>query len=208
MSWLEFISSIVKSIAWPIIVLIAVLALRKPVSQLILKLAQLKLKTIKYGEMEATFEDSLEDAEAKANISYSVDLSDTIKEMSVSDLQKTIDPYYEENFFLQIAEEAPYLGVFMSWHELEVELASVMKRLGDPLSDLKTLANLPYKSFQYLLENGHITKSYYNLFLDLRHMRNIAVHHQSETVITSEDAIRYRNIAIKVIRQLKEINPV
>ncbi|PKJ57768.1 hypothetical protein EH11_01743 [Bacillus subtilis] len=195
MNWLEFWASIVKTIAWPIIVLVAILIFRKPIETLI---AQLKLKRLKYKDFDAAFEDDLKNAESKVNT------SDIAKDTESSGNNHDI----EERFFTQITEEAPYLGVFMSWHELEIELVKAMRRLGNPVQERPmNFLNRSKLHFDYLLENGYITQNYFDLFLDLRRMRNKAVHHP-ESVITYEDSIRYRKITKKVIRQLEDINPI
>ncbi|MCY8307175.1 hypothetical protein MOC96_00200 [Bacillus vallismortis] len=209
MSWQEFISSIVKSTAWPIIVLIAVLALRKPVETLILKIAQLRLKTFRYGELEATFEDILDEAEAKAEETKEANDQVSSNDNSERDIYSDIItvPYdLEEHLFTKTAEEAPYLGVFISWRELELELASTMKRLGDPITELsRDKLNKDKKIIHYLEENGYLNREHTLLFKKLRAMRNTAVHHP-ETVITYEEAARYRNLTKSLIRALKRIS--
>ncbi|MCY8590179.1 hypothetical protein [Bacillus haynesii] len=44
MNWMEFISSIIRSIAWPAVVLIAILKLKNPLSNLISTVAKIKYK--------------------------------------------------------------------------------------------------------------------------------------------------------------------
>lgn len=44
MNWMEFVSSLVKSIIWPIAIIIIVIKLKKPVSNLISTLAKIKYK--------------------------------------------------------------------------------------------------------------------------------------------------------------------
>ncbi|MDL5023941.1 hypothetical protein [Bacillus velezensis] len=44
MNWLEFISSILKNLAWPVVILIAALKLKEPLSKMISTLAKIKYK--------------------------------------------------------------------------------------------------------------------------------------------------------------------
>ncbi|MBZ6490562.1 hypothetical protein [Bacillus subtilis] len=202
MSWLEFISSIIKSIAWPIIVLIAVLALRKPVSQLILKLAELKLKTVKYGEFEATFEDKLEDAESNV-----IPVADTENSEEASSEVTDAD-----RLFANIAEEAPHLGVVLSWQMLEFELNKAVKRLG-LYEDLSQGVNIKRPSnttqtIRYLMSQGYLNKKFYKSFKDLQLLRNYAVHRADhDYLITFEEAIRYRKLTKTLIKELQGLTP-
>ncbi|MEC1665515.1 hypothetical protein [Bacillus halotolerans] len=204
MSWLEFISSIIKSIAWPIIVLIAVLALRKPVSQLILKLAELKLKTVKYGEFEATFEDKLEDAES--NVNPEADTSENGAEEGSSEITD------QDRLFANIAEEAPHLGVVLSWQELEFELNKATKRLGlnDSLYqgvNIKRPAST-IQTIKYLVSQGYLNKNFYKSLKGLQQLRNFAVHRaDNDYLITFEEAIRYRKLTKTLIKELQSLTP-
>ena len=58
MSWLQFISSLAALIAWPAAAVLIVLLFRKVVVRLLPQ-----LKTIKYGNVEATFGEALQEAE-------------------------------------------------------------------------------------------------------------------------------------------------
>ncbi|MGE9880290.1 hypothetical protein [Bacillus velezensis] len=200
MNWLEFISSIIKSTAWPVIVLLAILILRKPFETLILKIAQLKLKSFKYKGIEATFEDSLENAESKVDDTDTHDMN--------HDTEPIIIPFnVEKQFFYEIAKEAPYLGVFMSWHELELELASVFERIGAPVLPGKELTalNATSRIFYFLMKQGYIDSKYGDLFYDLRRMKDQAIHFP-ESPILYEEAVRYRKLTKKLIAQLKKIS--
>lgn len=204
MSWLEFISSIIKSVAWPIIVLIAVLALRKPVSQLILKLAELKLKTVKYGEFEATFEDKLEDVESNVNpegesVNSSVNDSEDVS-FKNTDLA-----------FVNIAEEAPHLAVAMAWQELEYAITNILIELGvyESLFVGVRIKRPPtaYQGIKYLNNNGYISDNFVKTFNDLHQLRRFAVHNHHDHLITYDEAIRYRKVTKRLIKMLQAATP-
>ncbi|CAI6221680.1 hypothetical protein NRS6160_01180 [Bacillus subtilis] len=205
MSWLEFISSIIKSVAWPIIVLVAVLALRKPVSQLILKLAELKLKSVRYGEFEATFEDKLEDAESNVNPNGEDDNSLNNDTVSAKD---TIN----DQSFASIAEEKPFLGVILSWQELEHQMIETMTEFGLYESSYSgaEMKRPPTMSqcIKDLNKRGYLSKRFIKTFSDLQQLRNIAVHSAPHDYsITFEESVRYRKLIKRLIKELQAMTP-
>lgn len=215
MNWMEFISSIIRSIAWPIIVLIAVLLLKKPVSQLIIKIAELKLKTVRYGDWELNFGEELDQVETELNNSETThesskdEGSKVVDKNSDSDLVGTIT--VEENvdfIFQRLVYEAPYLAVIKSWIDLEEEIYNTLKRIGSPIIAQKAAANPARVYIKYLISNEYLSNSFYDVFLELFKLRNLAVHKvDSATTITAKDAKRYHKLTLKLINELKNINP-
>ncbi|NTU28470.1 hypothetical protein HPX95_20285 [Bacillus tequilensis] len=213
MSWLEFISSILKSITWPIIVLIAVLALRKPVSQLILKLAELKLKTVKYGDWEFNFAEELKKAESQIEITQ-VEVGKSENQSHHQDISVFTESEIQDFVFEERAKEAPYLAIYDSWSRLEEELKETMKRIGIPpeLTAVDTnehlIKNTPKSHIKFLLNHDFLDVGHYESFLDLQRLRNAAVHEPiSRDNITYNEAERYHRLTRKLIKELRNINP-
>lgn len=212
MSSLEFISSVIKSVAWPITVLIAVLALRKPVSQLILKLAELKLKTVRYGEWEFNFSEELKKAESQIDNTQTE--MDKDENQGPEDLSIFTTDEIEDFYFSEVAKEAPYLAVFDSWSNLEYELRETMKRIGIPpeLTSIKTQQNLikntPKNHIKFLFNHGYLDVGHYEPFMDLQRLRNVAVHEPvAREKISYDEAERYYRLTRKLIKELRNINP-
>ncbi|PNU22878.1 hypothetical protein MHB67_08495 [Bacillus sp. FSL H8-0516] len=194
MNWMEFISSIINSIIWPIVVLVAVLNLRKPVSQLILQLAQLRLKTFKYGDLEIGFEDKLEDVESNVN-SRTEESSSIITE--------------EDRQFDSVARDAPHLGVVLAWQELESELMKAVERLGliDELSDRFYGRSLTtFKVNKLLVKHGYLDEKFYKSVSELQQLRNSAIHpFDNHFSITTDDAKRYRKLTKALIKEIQSL---
>lgn len=61
MDWITFIHNIIESLAWPLVVLIAVMILRQPLIKLLPN-----LRRAKYKDLELLFGEKLEELEARA----------------------------------------------------------------------------------------------------------------------------------------------
>ncbi|MCY8622923.1 hypothetical protein MOD57_17455 [Bacillus spizizenii] len=220
MDWLEFWSSVIKSIAWPIIVLIAVFFLRKPVTQLIEKIAEWKLATLKYGDFEATFSQGLQKVESE------LDESDTSGSSEPDDSQTNKEPSLENSSvdmsgsivvgdnnsdtnINMIAREAPYLAVVLSWVLVEHELDAAMARVGFDSDTLKGKFVTAKLKMRYLIENKYLDKSYYDAFSDLLRLKNVASHEYKEAKnISYYDSMKYNKLTKKIIKGLKDIAPL
>ncbi|MGQ8967923.1 hypothetical protein [Bacillus subtilis] len=219
MDRLEFWSSIIKSITWPIIVLIAVVFLRKPVTQLIEKIAEWKIDSLKYKDFEATFSQGLQKVESELEESDTSNSepgdSQTNKESpsknSNNDLGASIivgDNNSNSNIKL-IAREAPYLAVVMSWILVEDELNSAVARVGYDMDTLRKKGVNATVKMRYLVENNHLDKSYYDAFSDLLRLKNVALHEYKEAKnISYYDSIKYNKLTKKIIKGLKDVAPL
>ena len=76
MNWMEFISSIIKSVIWPVSITIIVIKLKNPVSNLIKTLAKIKYKD---WEFEFMIDKKLD------QISVQIDEAEQIKDTSKSE---------------------------------------------------------------------------------------------------------------------------
>ncbi|MFL0445826.1 hypothetical protein ACH0BE_21715 [Bacillus subtilis] len=223
MDWLEFWSSIIKSITWPIIVLIAVVFLRKPVTQLIEKIAEWKIDSLKYKDFEATFSQGLQKVESELEESDTSNSepgdSQTNKEspsknsnddLGASIIVGDINSNSNSNSNIKlIAREAPYLAVVMSWILVEDELNSAVARVGYDMDTLKKKGVNATVKMRYLVENNHLDKSYYDAFSDLLRLKNVALHEYKEAKnISYYDSIKYNKLTKKIIKGLKDVAPL
>ncbi|MED0777791.1 hypothetical protein [Bacillus siamensis] len=198
MNQLEFWSSVIKSTTWPIVVLIVVWLLRKPITNMIEKIAELKFK---YKDLEATFSKGLHKAEAELEL-----------QSSVSDNSESSDSQEDEESSLKnsnsaiktkIAKEAPHLLVVMSWLLVENELNSVIDKLDNP-SDLRHKP--PTAKMKYLVDNNYLDRSFLDAFVDLGRLRNVAVHNVKEAQnISYLESKKYNNLTKKIIKGLQNI---
>ncbi|MED4460431.1 Uncharacterised protein [Bacillus subtilis] len=225
MDWLEFWSSIIKSLSWPIIVLIAVYFLRKPVTQLIEKIAEWKLASLKYKDFEAIFSQGLQKVESELEESETSNSepgdSQTNKEspsknssndlgasIVVGDNNAVVGDNNSSPNINKIAKEAPYLAVVMSWLLVEDELNSVINKLvtDESLSIAGLKRKPPSAKMHYLVENNYLDRSYFDAFLELARLRNVAVHNYREAKnISYIESKKYNKLTKKIIKGLQSI---
>ncbi|MEC0731296.1 hypothetical protein P8844_01745 [Bacillus spizizenii] len=98
MNWMEFISSIVKSIIWPVAIIILVFKLKQPVSNLISTLAKIKYKD---WEFEFTIDQKLDKISFQLNKEnqYGTDdqnLKDSLNLESNSEITEETHSHYNE----------------------------------------------------------------------------------------------------------------
>ncbi|MBR7880510.1 MULTISPECIES: hypothetical protein [Bacillus amyloliquefaciens group] len=193
--------------------------LRKPVTQLIEKIAEWKLATLKYGDFEATFSQGLQKVESE------LDESDTSGSSEPDDSQTNKEPSLENSSvdmsgsivvgdnnsdtnINMIAREAPYLAVVLSWVLVEHELDAAMARVGFDSDTLKGKFVTAKLKMRYLIENKYLDKSYYDAFSDLLRLKNVASHEYKEAKnISYYDSMKYNKLTKKIIKGLKDIAP-
>lgn len=188
MNWLDFLSSIIASLAWPIVILITVFMLKKPLIERLAVLKSLKMKGI-----ELDFSESLEELEEKYVEKYN-DKDDVIEAWDLA-----IDKKIEE-----LTKIDPGTGIIYAWTELETTLRNKTS-LGSVNHNRPTSAiNLMKEA----INNRMIDEKNYNLFMELRVLRNQITHDKNSTVSLSyEDAIRYVEFIKQIIHELNTSVP-
>ncbi|MFD2256783.1 hypothetical protein ACFSSA_08860 [Luteolibacter algae] len=158
MTFLEFLASLVSSLAWPATIFLAIFFLRKPLVELIPL-----LKKLKYKEFEAEFRDALEATPVPPTIAT----DDTLSADSPGDLLKS------RNYYLQLAEVSPRSAIMEAWLELESASSDAYTRIVKP--GMKVFMN-PRDTAQYLYGQSLITEDEYKSFQSLARLRNKAAH--------------------------------
>jgi hypothetical protein len=229
MNWMDFVSSIINSAVWPIVVLVVVLVLRKQVVHLIKEFAKLKLETLKYKDFEATFSQGLKKAEEQLDDTVKEEIESEVKnnakpknkqsdinlnvqlaEDSIGYSTSIADPFYFENL-RKVAFEAPHLGVVISWALVEKELDAALKRLGVELEQLEALSPgnkwlNPRVKIKYLINDGYLDGNLYTALIDLYALRNVAAHDiDAASKITYSEWKKYSSLIDKVLKQLRSI---
>jgi hypothetical protein len=151
MDWLQFVSSVVGSLAWPATVIAAVVLLRKPLGKLIPL-----IRTLKYGELQ---------------IDVGMEL-DAVKE-SVEATPDQLDLIPEEPtpVFRQLAQIDPRAAVLSAWAPVELAL----KDLGIRHNVYKV--EMPVNQLTHNLANaGVLDDNTHEVISRLRRIRNEAVH--------------------------------
>jgi hypothetical protein len=149
MGILNFIASIVGSLAWPSFALAMVLFLRKPLRDLIPLLQRLK-----YKDLEVEFGRRVEEVRAE--------LPQTVRQVL---------PGPEMGAIAKLAEISPRSAVLESWLNVEQTALETANRFGANLGPSQT-----YQAIKFLERSDKMDRSLVSLLRDLRGLRNQAAH--------------------------------
>jgi hypothetical protein len=172
MDWLQFTSSIIASLAWPSVLVVLLILLRKQLGSLATRLEELTLP----GGAKAKFKEQLESSRDKAEeVAYESEPGQLKKEPTL------------DGAFLELAKRFPEAAVSQAWKEVEAVLLETRERLLGPNSrqNLNSVV-------RRLREQGLIDGSAEELYLNLRQARNTAVHATEKASITPGEAVEYR----------------
>lgn len=193
MTLLEFIASIIGSLAWPAALVAIALVLREPLKRVLLTLTR-----VKYKEMEIDFGRELEKVAEQA---HSID----VKPVFPLPTGKEKDSSTILGEAARLVEEFPEPAVALAWSAVERELMAAVMRLA--ISPDYPPHNVPAKNIQILREHGLIDQSTYDLLNRMRNLRNIAVHgHGGAGPVTADQAREFLALAGGVVERLKSLN--
>jgi hypothetical protein len=183
---LEFISSLIKSLAWPIVVLTIVILLRQPLIRILSS-----LNKVTFNNLEMDFEKKLDEIES-----------------SLEDKEQIFDKDQENNEqdeqIKEVAAVSPNASITMSWSMVEQEIQATIQRLA--ISPDYPAHNSPFKNIVLLKNYNILDIETLNILNELRNLRNKAVHsHASDIKLTYLDALKYHELALKVVQVLKNI---
>jgi len=172
-----FIVEILKTIAWPLVSLIIVLLLRKPVIELVSF-----LKKVKYQDLEFEFDREL----------------DQIKEMNPSLTEISVDKFGDEirEKLMKLLSISPESTILESWRLLEnkmIEFARLNKFDFPP-----AVWTMPLVLGGMLLNNKMLSNAQYNTLRSLKYLRDQVTHSKNETVTVS-NALEYINLTVWMI---------
>ncbi len=193
MDWLNFITKIVDSLAWPVCIIVIVLILKKPISALLPM-----LRNLKYKDLELNFGEELKKVEDQA------------KQVLIEHKKpKVIEKKSEKRDSSQIIEESkrlfeefPEPAVALAWSAVETELLAAMMRTAS--SPDSPAYNPPMKNAMYLNNAGFLTSEKMDLLKRMSNLRNIAVHGRGEPV-TIDEAREFIALTEWVVKDLQEI---
>ena len=186
MDKLEFFSSIIKSVAWPAVLLIIVVLLRKPIIKILSNLHK-----VTYNNLEMDFTNKLEEIEV------------TLEDKQLPEVNNQFNNTDSE--IKTVAEISPAASITMSWSMVEKEIMSTVKRIA--ISPDYPPYNSPLKNINLLKESGTIDLDTLNSLNELRELRNKAVHgHMSVEKITYLEAIKFYDLSKKITRILRDIS--
>ncbi|MGP0009860.1 MAG: hypothetical protein ACLPIG_14330 [Methylocella sp.] len=190
MDWLTFISTVINSIAWPTVAVIALVVLRSDIAALLGKLGS-RLQTAKGAGVELTFAQGVDDIEDK------LPPAETKAITEVKDTKQLED-------FTELARLPPPYIVSQAWLRLEhaiqsaVDASLVNKPAPAGGRRLSPVAYLNLVTVQRILPEED-----FGVLHELRILRNRAAH-SLDPDITVTDALRYNDIVNSLIRKIEQ----
>lgn len=181
MDWKQFISSVVGSVAWPVVVIGLLVVLRNHLSSLAERLEELTLP----GGAKAKFDRHLDAARTESEKIVVPDVAETENASALSDEA-------------QLASKFPEAAVSEAFRRLEVIVQLI--KLHMPMLPVRATS---LSIVQTLLDLNEINESEYELYKSLREARNSAVH--ARTRLTPGEAFEYQqraDIMAKVLRRV------
>ena len=183
MTVLQFIASIIDSVAWPSAILLLTYLFRREVGPLIGS-----LRKFTWGDKTLEFDRRLDAAEADAS-----NLPAPPEE------QLQLPAPNQKPPFIEAGELSPQLAIVEAWLPLERRLYALGASHGYGSGRARSATFL----LRRLASDGVIDRRTEKLINDLREMRNFALHSPSGAVIPIEDIRRYRELADTVLEALK-----
>jgi len=190
MNYLQFIASLIHSLAWPATIVVLAAIFRKPLRELLQHLDRFK-----YGKVEIDFRRELDQIEAYAR---TIDLKPAPKQISAG--PRTAEQILADAE--RLAADFPEPAVGLGWTAIEQELTSRTARLGLS-SDLPS----PGRQIETLRKAGQLDDETYEILRRMRNLRNMAVHSSGAHGGISSDEVReFLALAAGVVRRLREIS--
>jgi len=171
LDWLEFVSAMTGSLAWPLAVVIVAAIFRSQISAFLKK-----IRAISYGDARVELAEKLDAIE------------DASREAANQAPELTSDLPIPDERFRSLVEIAPSAAIIDAWAKIEVQLRSIAKRR----SYDQQISGSPYRTMKKLKEDRLITPSVYEMLRDLRSTRNVVAHNQHASTV---DAIRFWNLS-------------
>lgn len=182
MQWLQFLASVIESLAWPAAVVFLGIMFREQVKHLLGK-----VKSLKAAGLEAAF---AEDTKRVAEVVQAA-LS------TPADMKALDSPMGKE--FVPRADERPYVIILDSWRDLEDEVGNMVDKLGIETKQPSTISNCLDALKDYVPTTTRV-------FIDeLRSLRN-QVAHNRELEPDRGTAYRYHISTQNVIQSLRKIS--
>jgi hypothetical protein len=176
---MNYLTSIIDSIAWPVTVIILFLVFKKPIFELILY-----AKKLKYKNFEIIFDKKI---------------NEIVKDAHNDGLEINL-PKDESEYINKLIEISPTSAVLESWKEIEIAAKNKIEELlaeEDPLARKRPLAHLEYL--------GTFIPSVENAIFELRDLRN-RIAHSNDILISVESAKKYVSLAKNIVQKIEAIS--
>ncbi len=192
MDALTFVSNLISSIIWPLIVIFIVILLRNPLRELIRDLGR-RLHSIKFPGGEAEFSQELaeiREAADEANLPpvEAVPIGEPLLLRVEGDVSQ----------WARLAELSPTAAITEVWRQVENAMREAARRFEIPESETHSAIAL----IRALGKRQALSAETIAIVSDLRGIRNTAAHGM-KVEISQSDAIEYISLARRIIAALQ-----
>jgi hypothetical protein len=189
LDWLTFISSLIGSLSWPVLILALVVLLRRPIAGLIPNLRELR-----YKDFKIEFTKRLREVEREAQ-RVQLPAPEALTAVDRSEVPTTFAEFID-----RLAELSPRSAVTEAWRFVQTALQDALAGLG------KVAPRSPRAMEEFLLKETNIDRRTLSLLSDLRALRNEAVH-APEFAIQPEQARKFGDFALRIAGALQSLGP-
>lgn len=190
LDWLQFASSIVSSLAWPLTILVIVLLFRGKIAELLEKLEEAS-----WGDGSVKFR--LNKAERKVEAAVGAAAIKLGRQIPMAFGNGPKDQVDER--FQQLLEIEPSAAIMHKWNEIENTLRELALKHGVSSADRIKSANFVAQQLNQLKV---LPKEVLSWLFDMRQIRNAAAHGK-EVQVT--DAFRFKEQADRVMQVLSAL---
>lgn len=182
MDWLQFVASMVDSLAWPAAALAIVTILRKPLRDLLPLLQKLK-----YKDLELEFGRRLLEVQAEVTAQLPAQTERAIGEI-------------EDSVAVRLAPVSPRAAILEAWRGVESAILEAAHSLGKPFFDDRSPVLV--SAIRALEESGQLLRAQADILDDLRQLRNEAAHAPEFSIPVSDalDYVRLSEVAASHLR--------
>jgi len=179
MDWLQFFSTIISAVAWPIALIFVVYKFSGPLSKLITQVSRLK-----HGDTEIEFNRTLEKA---AEIARRNDVTVSAPIESIN------------NNLFSLMRRDPRSAVIEGWLSIELEIKRIVEDFGGNFRS-------PRDGVMYLKSKGIIGNGLDEIILILSRSRNEAAH-SPDFSPSESDILLFLRLQKSAIERLRQITP-
>jgi hypothetical protein len=190
MDILTFVAELSKAFAWPAVILLVVVLLRKPIRDLIPFITRFK-----YRDFELEFGRKIEEIKAEAAI-------------ELPDVEPPEAIYSEtDQKIYKLAEISPRAAVSEAWRSVEHEAVLTVTEEVRRERGQEPAIIPPHIALKHLEKTERIDRQTLALIKELRFLRNQAAH-APEFALSTDSAIEYASVAYRLARKLRQLRGV
>jgi uncharacterized protein YutE (UPF0331/DUF86 family) len=186
MGWLQFLSSVIGNVAWPITVMVAFFVLKKHVAAL-----STFIERLKYKDFEVEFRKSVHEL---------TEQSRTVLAVPENDEQDAIG----KNRLYELAEISPRSAILEAWLQVEAAAADAIRTRAPELGS-KMPSSSPLRLGEQLNRREIINGKQLEIFHRLRALRNKAVH-VGDVIFQLDEVLEYIALATSLASQIRKGN--